>query len=45
MSESASLLSGEGMISFPKLPVVQLIQVAIKRNLPVFWLASGQMGV
>lgn len=51
LSESASLPSGEGMISFNKfaevteLPVIQLIQVAIKRNLPVFWLASGQMGV
>ena len=50
LSGSAPLLDGEGMISLSnfsqsiELPVAQLIQAVMNRNLPVFWLATGQAG-
>ncbi|HGH4664471.1 TPA: DUF6538 domain-containing protein [Enterobacter kobei] len=50
LNDSAPLLAGEGMISLAnfaqsiELPVSQLIQAVINRNLPVFWLATGQAG-
>ncbi|WP_199556644.1 site-specific integrase [Enterobacter kobei] len=50
LSDSAPLLDGEGMISLSnfaqsiELPVSQLIQAVMNRNLPVFWLATGQAG-
>ena len=50
LSGSAPLLDGEGMISLSnfaqsiELPVSQLIREVINRNLPIFWLASGQAG-
>lgn len=50
LSDSAPLLDGEGMISLSNfaqsidLPVSQLIQAVMNRNLPVFWLATGQAG-
>ncbi|EPT8921564.1 tyrosine-type recombinase/integrase [Cronobacter dublinensis] len=50
LSDCAPLLSGEGMISLSnfaqsiQLPVSQLIRAVINRNLPVFWLATGQAG-
>lgn len=50
LSDCAPLLAGEGMISLSnfaqsvELPVAQLIQAVMNRNLPVFWLATGQAG-
>lgn len=50
LSDCAPLLAGEGMISLSnfaqsiELPVSQLIRAVINRNLPVFWLATGQVG-
>ncbi|EKN5106714.1 TPA: site-specific integrase [Yersinia enterocolitica] len=50
LSDCAPLLAGEGMISFSnfaqsiELPVAQLIQAVMNRNLPVFWLSTGQAG-
>lgn len=50
LSDCAPLLAGEGMISLSnfsqsiELPVAQLIQAVMNRNLPVFWLATGQVG-
>ncbi|MEX5390585.1 site-specific integrase [Enterobacter cloacae] len=50
LSDCAPLLAGEGMISLSnfaesiELPVSQLIREVINRNLPIFWLASGQAG-
>ncbi|HDW2397691.1 TPA: site-specific integrase [Enterobacter cloacae] len=50
LSDCAPLLAGEGMISISnfaqsiELPVSQLIREVINRNLPVFWLATGQFG-
>lgn len=50
LSDCAPLLAGEGMISLSnfaqsiELPVAQLIQAVVNRNLPVFWLATGQAG-
>jgi hypothetical protein len=47
LSDCAPLLAGEGMISLSnfaqsvELPVAQLIQAVMNRNLPVFWLATG----
>lgn len=50
LNDCAPLLTGEGMISLSnfaqsvELPVAQLIQAVMNRNLPVFWLATGQAG-
>ncbi|MBA7856582.1 site-specific integrase [Enterobacter sp. RHBSTW-00901] len=50
LTDCAPLLAGEGMISLSnfaesiELPVSQLIQAVMNRNLPVFWLATGQSG-
>uniref|UniRef100_UPI0032ED89BC DUF6538 domain-containing protein n=2 Tax=Enterobacter kobei TaxID=208224 RepID=UPI0032ED89BC len=50
LSDCAPLLAGEGMISLSnfaqsiELPISQLIREVINRNLPVFWLATGQFG-
>ncbi|HFV9237517.1 TPA: tyrosine-type recombinase/integrase [Enterobacter mori] len=50
LNDCAPLLAGEGMISLSnfaqsvELPVAQLIQAVMNRNLPVFWLATGQAG-
>lgn len=50
LSDCAPLLAGEGMISLSnfaqsiELPVDQLIQSVMNRNLPVFWLATGHAG-
>ncbi|EPO1789856.1 tyrosine-type recombinase/integrase [Cronobacter turicensis] len=50
LDDCAPLLAGEGMISLSnfaqsiELPVTQLIQAVMNRNLPMFWLATGQAG-
>lgn len=50
LSDCAPLLAGEGMISLSnfaqsiELPISQLIREVVNRNLPVFWLATGQFG-
>lgn len=50
LNESAPLVAGAGMITLSgfaqaiELPVSQLVQAVINRNLPVFWLATQQQG-